>query len=65
MTMGSKVLTEKELADQFNYLYKIFVELGFDYYDAEVLAIQNVPWRDAEALIKQGCPHHLAVQILL
>lgn len=41
-----------------------FANLGFSFDDAHILGEHKVDWHEAERLLKAGCTHELAVQIL-
>lgn len=40
-------------------------ELGFNIHQAASLAESGVDWREAKRLIDKGCPHDIAVDLLL
>ena len=42
---------------------KHFKDLGFDEYEAVLMAEEDYDWHEIEKLIKNDCPHHLAQRI--
>lgn len=62
----SSELREKELESLTMFRLRRFVDdLGFDLDDAELLAAHDVDWHEAARLLDRGCPHRLAVRLLL
>jgi hypothetical protein len=55
--------TEQDKLDR--YRLGEFLRMGFGQADAEELTAAEISPRDAEALLKAGCPQHYAVLILL
>lgn len=59
-------VAERDRIELFDWLVQQYLEMDFSPEDAELLAAcDDVDYRDAKALIRQGCPHLLALQILL
>lgn len=46
------------------YVISRFMGLGFDLKHAGQLADEGADWRDAERLLKEGCPVDIAYDIL-
>lgn len=60
-----RTLDRREEIDLFVWLFEQFLEMGFGEEEADFLATSEVDYREAKALIDQGCPHQLALEILL
>jgi hypothetical protein len=48
-----------------SYREEMFGKLGFNSFQGAALADANVDWHDADKLLKSGCSHETAVDLLL
>jgi len=54
-----------EYEKSLSYVEQRLYSLGFTVEQCAVLAEGNADWHEAERLIRSGCAHHLALEILI
>lgn len=60
-----QVLTEWQKDPEVKALTKVYMKMGFEPMDSELLAIARVSPSEVRNLIDKGCPLHLVIEILL
>lgn len=55
---------EQEEKDLHYWQIERFQELGFERHQAEILELARADWHEAEALLRQGCSHEHAIELL-